>query len=124
MLLKMTTKMFHKPIPEDIALMMFSHVGLKSIHDSSWFRRKDVELALQKIVDDLPLIEPYYLPHKKFYVMREMTAPRILCIFRHIAKCFGLKIELMEKGRYGEKQFYYRLVNPSGFDCGMTVSFD
>ena len=116
--------MFHRPIPEDIALTFFSHVGLKSIQDTSWFRRKDVELSIQKIIDDLPLIEPYYLPHKKFYVMREMTAPRVLCIFRHIAKCFGMKIQLMEKGRYGEKQFYYRLVNPDEFTCIYSVSFD
>lgn len=120
----MTTKMFHKPVPEDIALSLFAHVGLKSLHDSNWFRRRDVELSMEKIVEDLPLIEPYYLPHKKFYVHREMTAPRVLCIFRHIAKCFGLKIELMEKGRYGEKQFYYRLVSPNKFDAPITISFD
>jgi hypothetical protein len=116
--------MFHRPIPEDVAMNLFSHVGLKSITDTSWFRRKDVEIALNKITDDLVLIEPYYMPHKKFYLHREMTPPRILCIFRHIAKCFGRKIELMEKGRFGEKQFYYRIVNPELPMGSMTVTFD
>ena len=118
------SKLFHKPVPEDIALQLFSHVGLRNLHDSRWFRKRDIESVLNKISDDLYLIEPYYLPHRKFYVTRSMSSARVACIYRQIARSLGLSLEAMERGRFGEKQTYYRLVSPITHDTTFSVSFE
>ena len=104
-------KLFIEPVPEDLALQLFSHVGLTSLHDSRWFRKKDIEFVMKHIEEDLPLLEPYYLPHRKFYLTRTMSGSRIACIFRQIARCLGLMLEASERSRYGEKQTYYRLIS-------------
>lgn len=121
----MVGKMFYTTIPEEIALRLFSHIGLTSLHDSRWFRKKDIQLSLSKLTEDIFILEPYYVKKYKFYITRDLNASRIACIFRQVAKCFGLVLIATERSRYGEKQTYYRFVNPI-LQCkqSFVVEFD
>jgi hypothetical protein len=117
-------KLFIETVSEDVALKLFSHIGFKTLNDMRWFRKRDVELVLNKIVEDLPLLEPFYTTNKKFYVTRPMNAMRVICIYRQLARNLGLKLEACEKGRYGEKHTYYRLNKPLETVDKFTLTFD
>lgn len=119
-------KIFHTPVSEEDALLLFSHLGLTSLYDCRWFRKSDIRgSVLQKMLDDLAIIEPYYVHHKKFMCHREMTSQRMISILRHIAKSRGMWLETQEKGRYGRKEIYYRLrSSEQPQELSWTVSFD
>jgi hypothetical protein len=113
-------------VSEEDAFLLFSNLGLSSLHDCRWFRKSDIRgRVMQKMIEDLAIIEPYYLPHKKFMCYRDMTPQRMISILRHIAKSRNMWLETQEKGRYGKKEVYYRLRSADiPTEISWSVTFD
>jgi hypothetical protein len=106
-------RLFREDIPEELVFEFFKAIGIKEKSDCKWWSR-DVftDDVKERLSDLLPLIEPYYYPHKQFIVRREMSDLRYIQIYRQLAMCMGYKIEKREaKGRevYKRKTTLYRL---------------
>jgi hypothetical protein len=106
-------RLFREDVPEDLIIEFFAIIGVKEKSDCKWWSKEvftpDVKATLCEM---LPILEPYYYPHKSFIVRREMSELRFIQIYRQLAMCMGYRLDKREaKGRevYKRKTTLYRL---------------
>ena len=90
-------RLFKAEVPIDLVEKFFRLVGVTSLDDFHWwpktFLTKQVCEEMDKLLVEL---EPYYQPHKKFLVIREMTPNRYVQVMRQLAKEKGYILESIE----------------------------
>ena len=93
------TKVFRKDVPEELILEFLKIVGVSSLNDYHWFP-KCILIPFTNYIDRinelLVLLEPYYYPHKIYYVKREMNPSTYIQILRQLIKHKNLKLEAKE----------------------------
>jgi hypothetical protein len=113
--MKKIERVFREAVPDELVLKFFEAIGVKGKDDCKWFSKHVfTEPVCEKIQELLPLLEPYYYPHKQFIITRGMTELRYLQIYKQLAACMSYKLEKREaKGRevYKRKTILYRLAS-------------
>lgn len=109
-----TSRLFREDVPDELVMKFFSCLGLTSLTDCRWFYKTSITpFICEKFDEMLVLLEPYYYPHKKFLVQREMTDNRYMQVLRQLARAKGYVLESKEVrtklcGKYN-KTVMYRL---------------
>jgi len=94
--------------PLELVVKFLEGFGLKSLHDTSWFSKDNIQLDKAEIV--LPELEPYYMPCKAHYIHDELSVNSVITILRQLIKAHGVKIYAREKARCGVKTVWYQLI--------------
>ncbi len=101
-------KVFRQNPPSSLVDQVLQTFGLQSIHDTSWFSKKQIQL--QNLENILPELEPYYIPCKaQEYLYTSITHNRALTILRQILRVHQRIIVSKEKTCGNEKQIWYQL---------------
>ena len=94
--------------PLELILKFLEGFGLKSLNDTSWFSKDNIQLDKVELI--LPELEPYYMPCKAHYIHDELTINSAITILRHLIKARGTKLSAREKARLGLKTVWYQLI--------------
>ena len=103
-------------------------VGLRNLHDSSWFTKQSVRIQEAELL--LPELEPFYIPCKaEEYLHNALTPSRCLTILRQLVRPHGSDLCAKERSTGGKKALWYCLVAvASSVEIGpaqeISVTFD
>lgn len=91
------SRLFRNDVPNELVLQFYQTIGVKSFEDFTWWSKERLtDSVCAKLDSLLPLLEPYYYPHKRFLITREMTPVRYIQVLRQLAKAKGLVLESKE----------------------------
>lgn len=92
-----SSRLFRNDVPNELVLQFFQTIGVKSFEDFTWWSKDRLtESVCLKLDSLLPLLEPYYFPHKRFLITRDMTPVRYIQVLRQLAKAKGMVLESKE----------------------------
>jgi hypothetical protein len=99
-------RVFRTEVPAELVLKFYQTIGVKSFDDVRWWSKHRLTPSVCKEIDELlPSLIPYYYPHKRFLIQREMNTLRYIQIFRHLAKAIGMTLESKEqKDKYQNRK--------------------
>jgi len=107
------SRLFRSDIPNDLVLKFFQTIGVKTFQDFTWWSKdKLTQSVCQKLDSLLPELEPFYYPHKRFLIKREMNPVRYIQVLRQLARAKGMVLESKEhkdKNQNRKKITLYRL---------------
>lgn len=108
-----SSRLFRNDIPNELVLKFFQTIGVKTFQDFTWWSKERLTQSVcQKLDALLPELEPYYYPHKRFLIQRQMNAVRYIQVLRQLAKAKGMILESKEhkdKNQNRKKITLYRL---------------
>ena len=128
--IKTNRRIFRENVPEELVMEFFAFIGVKEKQDCKWFSKEVfTEEVIEKVNDLLPVLEPYYYPHKSFLLTRQMGQIGYVQIYKQLASCIDCVLERREsKGRevYKRKTTLYRLalLQPLPNATSFTVYFN
>jgi hypothetical protein len=108
------TRVFRTEIPDDLVLSIFKAIGVKDYCDDHYWSKYNFNQAVCNQLDLLLIkLEPYYFPHKKFLIKREMNENRYIQMIRQVCKAKGFVLESKEykdKNQNRKKVILYRII--------------
>jgi len=108
------TRVFRTEIPDELVLSIFQAIGVKDYSDDHYWSKYNFNKTVCSQLDlVIPKLEPYYFPHKKFLIKREMNENRYIQMIRQICKAKNFVLESKEykdKNQNRKKVILYRII--------------
>lgn len=100
----------HKP-QEEVMIQILELYNLSGLDDTKSFTKKDLSIfnSVQKINDNIKLLEGLYLPCKAKKYLSDLNEKKCITILRQLLKLFKYNLKSTEKYIQGEKMIEYNI---------------
>lgn len=108
-------QLFTKKIDNEMLIKLLNCFGLNDLHDKKYFCKSDMQQhqSLQRIIDLISELEPYYLPCKaKIYLdVSTFNEKRAVTILKQVLRLYDHYLQSKERNVNGRKVIYYQIVD-------------
>jgi hypothetical protein len=98
--------LFRKKPERELVESLLHSLHFSGLNDTRLFYKD--ELMIDEFEEQMPLLEPYYLPCKAKLFLINLTNAKVITILRHLLRANGYKLRVYEKVHAGKKQIQYQ----------------
>lgn len=107
------SQLFRKVPSEELVVRVLNAFGLASVHDTTWFTKKDLEMygTVDKLYTLKDELKECYLACKSRLYLNDISVKNSITILRQILKVHGYKLTVKNKYIFGKKSSLYQIVS-------------